>query len=274
MDAAYLKEVKTWRDRLDANMRRENGWLALIGLFWLEEGKNAFGSGADCPVQLPAYAAPALCGYFELSGETVRIRVVERGAVRVNGQDIESIPLLPDVSGTPTRVTVGPLTMVVIQRGSRMGIRLWDNNRPERRTFTGRQWFEPQDKYRIVAHYTPYPNPKPYVIQNTIGDDLTEEAVGEISFELDGHICKLVAFGIPNGGLSIMFRDATNGSATYPAGRYLEAEIPDKDHVMIDFNMAYNPPCAFTDFATCPLPSASNSLPVVIDAGEKYIGHL
>jgi uncharacterized protein (DUF1684 family) len=266
----YFKEINKWRRGLDDALRRENSWLALSGLFWLKEGKNSIGSDPDCNIPLPIDAAPQYAGFVTLEKGCVSLRVSSDIGFKVNGQLIEETVLQPDTSDAPTKLTLDQLTIVAIQRGHQFGIRLWDNTRSKRTNFPGRLWYPINRNYRIWADYVTYDPPKTLSLKTMSGNDQSEPAVGSLAFDIDGNSFELEAFDGPEGGLFVIFTDSTNKDETYPAGRYLTTIKPEQGKVRLDFNRAYNPPCAFTPYATCPLAPPQNHLPVRIPAGERY----
>jgi len=267
---SYIEEIKEWRQSLDDALRRKNSWLALAGLFWLKEGKNSIGSDPDCDILLPTDAAPQLTGFVTLEKDCVSLWVGSEIGFKVNGQLIEETVLHPDTSDAPTTLTLDQLTIVAIQRGHQFGIRLWDNTRSKRTNFPGRLWYPINPNFRIWADYVTYDPPKTMSIETMSGDDQSEPVVGSLAFDIDGNSCKLEAFEGPEGGLFVIFTDPTNKDETYPAGRYLTTMKPAQGKTCLDFNRAYNPPCAFTTHTTCPLAPPQNLLPVRIPAGERY----
>lgn len=267
---SYIEETKKWRQGLDDSLRRENSWLALTGLFWLKEGKNSIGSDPDCDIVLPTEAAPQNAGIITLDRESVLLQAGYEIGFKVDGQLVEETVLQPDTSGSPSMLTFGQLTLVAIQRGQQYGIRLWDNTRSERINFPGRLWYSIKPDYLIMAEYTAYDPYKTMPIASTSGGDQSVSVVGSLIFEISGTNCKLDAFEGPEGGLFVIFTDKTRTDETYPAGRYLTTVKPELGKVRLDFNRTYNPPCAFTAYATCPLAPPQNHLPVWIPAGEQY----
>jgi len=163
--------------------------------------------------------------------------------------------------------------MVLIERGERFGLRVWDKSAPQRTSFAGRQWFEPVDEFRVEAHFQAYEDPKMVEIPNVIGDVQESPMDGCLTFNLQDQECSLDVMSLPDGDYYILFTDTSNGHKTYPSGRFLVTEIAQGDNVVIDFNKAYNPPCAFTEYATCPIPPKENHMPVSVEAGESYKGH-
>jgi uncharacterized protein (DUF1684 family) len=267
---SYVAGVERWRAQKDAELRAEDGWLALIGLFWLEEGSNRFGADAANDIALPGGAAPAHAGSFELHDGIVALRPADGVEMQVNGEPAAAQRLRSD--GRPDVVTLGSLSMQIIQRGARLAVRARDRENPARREFAGRQWYPIDEAYCLEATFIPHAQPAIIPIQ-TILDTIEErESPGALSFTLQGGDYRLDAL-TEGDQLFVIFRDGTSGHTTYPAGRYLKAAMPQDGRVVLDFNQAYSPPCAFTAFATCPLPPPQNRLPLRVEAGELYEHH-
>ncbi len=265
----YQKELLEWQKTLDTNLRKENSWLALAGLFWLEEGENTFGSGDANDIIFPNDTIPEVIGSFLVQDDNVKLEVTSDTLVEVDGIPLKEASLQPDASGAPTKLKLGALSFLLIQREDGFGIRLWDNSRAEREAFPGREWFPAQEEFRIEGVYQRYADEKMVSFERENGADFKAKVEGAVNFSLEGKDFSLLAFEQPEGDLFIIFRDTTNGSETYGSGRYLSVNTPIDGKVIIDFNRAVNPPCAFTNFATCPLPPSQNNLPVPIIAGEK-----
>jgi len=272
-DLAYREEMQKWRDAYEKSLTQENSWLALAGLFWLKEGENRFGTAPGNSIVLPPGSAPAETGTFIFHQGITQIQVSPSVPLRLNGAPVHSLTLVKsDSSGEPDRITLGHLSMIVIQRGTRYGIRLWDNQNPARLSFRGAQWFPLKESYRVTAQFTSYPQPKMIPILNILGDTESTPSPGFATFELAGRKCRLDPV-LEGDQLFFMFKDATSGKTTYPSGRFLYSALPADGKVILDFNQAHNPPCAFTPFATCPLPPKQNHLSVAVEAGELYHGH-
>jgi len=268
----YLRNILQWRREMDTNLRRENDWLAAAGLYWLKKGNNTFGSSRDCDILLPK-PVPRLLGAFEFDGAAVVTLHLDIGqSAEVNGQIIQTSAVLKhDLEDAPSFVKFGDLCLVVIQRAGRVGIRLWDNAREERRSFPPRTWFPVDERYHIPALYTPYPLPAKVKMFNAYGQWEENYMQGYVSFNLEGRTYSLDTSDLNDGGLYIQFQDLTNKEKTYPEGRYHYTEAVQEDgRVFLDFNKAFNPPSAFTEFATCTFPPNQNSLNVSIEAGETY----
>ena len=266
--SAYLDRIAQWRKDQEAALKADGGWLSVAGLYWLKEGQSTIGTGAGNAILLPARSAPMTVGVVTLQLGKVILQVEQGVTATVKGEPVTSLEMRSDRSGMPDRVVIGALTLTVIQRAARIGIRLYDNNARSRREFSGLKWFPVNPAYRIQARFVPYDPPKTVPITNVLGDTTDTACPGYVAFTLNGKECRLDTQG-QGTGLFINFRDLTSGKATYPAGRFLDAPKPENGQVILDFNQAYNPPCAFTTFATCPLPPRQNYLAVSIPAGEK-----
>jgi uncharacterized protein (DUF1684 family) len=271
---AYAQEIEGWRAKRLASLTSETGWLTLIGLFWLKEGKNSFGSAASNDIVVPK--VPARAGEFVLANGVVRFQTPHVNAFTVDDATVSSLELKTDLDDKPTIVRFGSLTFQVIKRDDRIGVRVKDKENPDRANFRGLDYFPTNLKWRIEARFDPHNPPKSVPILNVLNMETDEPSPGAIAFEVEGKTYRLDA--ITERGEThffMIFADHTRGTETYGAGRYLYVDPPDANNrVVIDFNKAFNPPCAFTNFATCPLPPRQNILPVAIEAGEKYTsGH-
>jgi uncharacterized protein (DUF1684 family) len=267
----YFQAIHKWRLEMDANLRRENGWLALAGLFWLKKGFNTFGSSGDCDILLPK-RAPRLLGAFEFDGENITLHVEIGQTGELNGKPIQTAAVLKsDREEPPSFVTFQELQLLVIQRTDNFGVYLWDNQRSLRNEFPPRIWFPIDEKYYVFALYTPYPVPIKVDLPNASGELEKDFMQGYVSFKFGDKSYRLDATELNDGRLYLQFKDLTNGGKTYQSGRYLYTEAVTEDgEVFLDFNKAYNPPSAFTDSATCTFGSKQNRLKVSIEAGEMY----
>jgi hypothetical protein len=273
-DAAWRQEVETFRKERVENLKKEDGWFSLVGLFWLDEGENAFGSDPGGKVILPEGKAPKLAGTLVRKGEAVELHAAPDAKITSDGKPVTTLALASDASGKPTIVEMGTLNFFVIQRGDRVGVRVKDKQSAALAAFHGLDTYPIQSAWRIDARFEPYNPPKPVKIPNILGQVIDDSSPGAIVFDWQGKTYRLDALGSSEEGLSLIFADETNGKETYGAGRFLETGPPKDGKVVIDFNLAYNPPCAFTAFATCPLPPAQNKLALRVEAGEKkYAGH-
>jgi hypothetical protein len=258
---SYRGQIEEWQRQREAALKADGGWLTVTGLFWLHEGANTFGAGPSHDIELPAEPALKSGGTFDLHNGKVVMRM-----------DGRTRDLRPDTGGQPDIVTLGSLSMFVIERGGRYGIRLKDRNSRLRKEFTGLHYFPVNPAYRITARLVP--DPKKIPIPNILGQVQDTPSPGYVEFELHGRKLRLTPVEEAPNELSFIFRDLTSGKETYGSGRFLDTELGKDGEVVLDFNRAYNPPCAFTPYATCPLPPKENRLPARIEAGElKYGSH-
>ncbi len=274
--AAHKDEIQKWQQSRLASLTKEDGWLTLVGLFWLNEGENKFGSDPRNPVVLPRYKAPRLAGSLWL--ENGRVRLATRPGVEIttNGNPVTELDLKDDNEDDgPTILKLGSLLMNVVKRGDRLGVRVKDTESPTRSEFKGLDYFPIDAKWRLEARFEPYQPAKKIPITNVLGMTDDETSPGALAFDVGGRIYRIDPI-LEKGetDLFVMIADETTGKETYGAGRYLYVSPPDAaGKVVVDFNKAYSPPCAFTNFATCPLPPRQNRLPFRIEAGEKkYAG--
>jgi len=261
----YVAKVQAFRKEAETELTRENGWLSVVGLCWIQDGQT-IGMTVDAkghPVIPCPPSKPSTCG-FTRNGDRITLTVSQSKRVVLDGKPVEPGTMPMEGGG----VSVGPITMTVIRRGSRIGIRVFDNKSKAREEFRGRKWFAVDPAYRISAKYVAYETPRTMPITNVLGDTQPVPNPGYVEFSLHGQKCRLEAEG-QGEGLFFNFSDKTSGRSTYPAGRFLDAPKPESGMVTLDFNQATNPPCAFTAFATCPLPPSGNALPVDVKAGEK-----
>ena len=266
----YSSTIEQWRVQHETSLKTEDGWLAVSGLFWLKEGANPAGSSASDAIVLPR--GPAKVGVFDFRSGSVAFKAESGVDVLVNGKVARfANALKSDANGSPDFVQVAGLTMMVIQRGNRYGVRLRDPASQARREFGGLRWFPVNDKYRVTGRFVAYEKPKMIPITNVLGDTEPEASPGYVEFTLQGQQLRLEPV-TEDGQLFFIFRDLTAGQESYPAGRFLYSPWPKDGKVELDFNKAENPPCAFTAYATCPLPPKQNHLAVRIEAGEKNYG--
>lgn len=269
LQGSFAAEQRQWREQREKELRAEDGWLTVVGLFWLKEGSNSFGTGKSMNIVLPAGTAPENIGTLELANGVVTLKVADGVTVNVGPNAVQTYELRFDGATQPASFLAGSLKLSIIKRGERYGLRVRDKNSAALREFKGLEWFPARESYRVVATFTPYAEPKEMMIMNVLGDELKMKAPGVLSFELNGRTHQLRPVVENDEKLFIIFRDQTAGKTTYGAGRYLYADLPKDGKVVLDFNRAENPPCAFTLYATCPLPPRQNFLPIEINAGER-----
>ena len=266
----YRSRIEQWRIRHEAELKAEDGWLAVAGLFWLKDGANPAGSDSANAVTLPR--GPARAGVFDFRNGAATFHAEPGVTALMNGKAAGSIvQLRSDANGSADQLQIAGLSMSVIERGSRHGIRLKDPASQARRHFTGLHWFPVNQKFRVTARFIAYEQPRMIPITNVLGDTEPEASPGYVEFTLDGQRLRLEPV-TEDQQLFFIFRDLTAGRETYPAGRFLYTSWPKNGEIDLDFNQAENPPCAFTAYATCPLPPKQNHLAVRIEAGELNYG--
>jgi uncharacterized protein len=274
-EAAYKVSVEKWRADREARLKADDGWLAVAGLFWLHDGENKFGSDPLNDIVLPARSSPTEAGTFEFRDGKTTVHVNAGVPVMVEGKRVTSAVLRADSDPAfdekVDQITLGDLTLYVHSSGQRSAVRLIDKNSRLRKDFTGLKWFPIDPSYRVEAKYVAYEKPKTVQVQNMMGDITPTQIPGYVAFQLHGEGLRLDV-EIDQGELSITFRDLTSGKETYGAARFLVADAPKDGRAVLDFNEAYNPPCAYNPYTTCPLPTPENRMRVRIAAGEMTYG--
>ncbi|MCZ6773983.1 MAG: DUF1684 domain-containing protein [Proteobacteria bacterium] len=272
--AAYVAEIEAWRAGRMDRLRADSGYLNLAGLFWLQDGTSSFGSADDNDIQFPAAAAPHV-GEFETTTDGVRMTVAKDADVRFDGAPVESILMHDDTTETPITVTSGRLAWGVVNRQGMIGVRLRDFDHPALEALPPIPHFDVDSGWRLEGELRLFAEPKVMNVGTVIeGLGYNPTSPGRIAFNIGGATYELDAYQSGE-RLFFVFADATSRGDTYPAGRFMYADWPGEDgKTMLDFNKSYNPPCVFGDFATCPVASPRNRLPIRIEAGEKYIPEL
>jgi uncharacterized protein (DUF1684 family) len=266
-DAAYLQSYDKWKIELVDDLKKN--WLSLAGLFWLKPGENTFGSDAGNAVVFPK--GPAHAGVFELQGTDVTVKFSPEAHAVIDGKAATATKLQPDISEKRTTVEMGTLRFYVVVRGQRIGIRLRDVDSEAAKNYRGPLFFPVDLSYRVMATWVPAEGKKTVDVPNVLGDTTPTPVAGTVVFKINGQEVQLTDLGgDPSKGLSFVFNDLTSKTDTYPGGRFLETDPVANGKVVIDFNRAYNPPCAVTPYATCPLAPKENRLAVAVPAGEKY----
>ena len=265
----YGKTIETWRSDRETNLKKEGGWLTLAGLFWLKDGVNTVGAGAQFDVRLTDNFKQGKFGEIDFKNGAAKLTVAGGVGATSDGKPVSMIDLVSDEGGKPTEIRVGSQMFYLIRREERFGIRLKDNESQARQAFKGLNWFPVDESYRVRARLEPYPEPKEVKIPNVLGGHFKMKSPGVLRFALQGQEHSLHPVLNDDGSLFLIFRDASNSSDTYLAGRFLDADKPVDGQTTLDFNKAENPPCAFSPYATCPLPPERNELTIAIKAGEK-----
>ena len=275
---SWQRDLQAWREKRAANLQTPEGWLSLIGLEWLKEGDNSFGSAADNKIQIAK--APAHLGVVRLErGGALRLLAPSGGFPKellVDGHAAQEQALLADDSPDRSKLSLGGVTIIVINRDGRYGLRIKDAQAPTRVGFHGLHWYPPNGAYRVRAKWIPYNPFKMIDIPTILGTVSKLPAPGVAEFTIDGQVSRLepVLEEPESQELFFILRDTTSKTSTYGAGRFLYTELPDHGlsqpgELWLDFNQLVNPPCAFTPYATCPLPPTQNRLRVAIAAGEQ-----
>ncbi|MBL8441272.1 MAG: DUF1684 domain-containing protein [Betaproteobacteria bacterium] len=252
-----MRRFAAWRKARIAELAGPESWLGLVGLHPIEPGINPVGRGADCTVALPG--GPARAGELVWAGDTLEWHPAGG----------EPLMLASDRQGKPTVVELGPLAFFVIDRDGRLAVRVRDREWASKTTFVAPECFPYQMSWRVNAAWQRLDSPVTMEVPNVSGDLREVQVDHRAVFEVDGEPLSLLPVSVENEKAFFVFRDRSSGRETYGAGRFLKAPIGSDGKVVLDFNRAYSPPCAFTPFATCPLPPPENWLPVAVTAGEK-----
>ncbi len=269
-DADHAKSVEAWRARVDKSLRADNGWLTLAGRYVMKPGANTFGTGEKNDIVFPKGLGPERIGVIDVAPGKVVMKLEPGVTMTKDGEAFTEREM-----GTRTaqrdRVALGRATMHVIEREGRYILRLADNESTVRSGFEGRVWYDVDQAYLVPAKFVPYPPGRKVPIVNVLDEFSDEPSPGYVEFRLRGRTHRLDVVG-DDAGLFMIFRDDTAGKSTYKPGRFLYVEKKPKPNEIfkLDLNRAYNPPCAFSAFTTCPLPPEQNILKVKVEAGEKY----
>lgn len=268
--AAYRAGFRKWQQGQIKDLK--DNWLPLVGLFWLKEGDSSFGSDRHAAISISrSYLLPQE-GDFHLDSDDVWFHANKGSHVRLQNIAFDEARLTTSPPGPPSVLVAGNLRMFVIRRGRRFGVRVKDLESPAVRKFKGFKWYPLDKRYVVTAEFVPG-NGRTMAVPDVIGDTLQVPVVGAVRFRLNGQELSLDAMDGGDGALFLVFSDLTKKKDTYPGGRFMDVAAPKDGRVVLDFNKAYSPPCAFTPYATCPLPPKENQLQVEIPAGEKYAGH-
>ncbi|KAA6460853.1 DUF1684 domain-containing protein [Acidobacteria bacterium AB60] len=276
-ETAWRNKIQDWRAQREKEIAAPDGWLSLIALDWLKPGVNSFGSAPDNLVRIYA-KAPEHMGLLTVSGKTVQLLAPSGGFpsdLLLDGKPVREGTLSAD-EASPSTLSWHGLNVIVLPRGSRYALRVKDADAPARAQFHGLNWYAPDLHFAVEARWLPYNPPHTLKIATVIGTTLDLPAPGIAEFSLNGKTLRLepVLESPQDKTLFFILRDQTSQSTTYQAGRFLRAAFPDHGlnapgTLVLDFNQLYNPPCAYTPYATCPLPPDQNRLPIALEAGEQ-----
>lgn len=269
LPADYHEQVEAFRQERAHEIIGPTGWAALVGLHWLTPGVQTVGAAAENDVRLTGPSAPASLGTLTVTREMATLTASKGVQLRRGGQVVTSVELwVPNTS--KDHVAVGDMTLTLIRRGDRLALRVWDAKAPSLLSLTGLQWRPIDDAWRVQGRFEAHPPGRTMRILNVLDELIDMANPGVVIFSVGGEEYRLEALleSADAKELFFLFRDGTSGKTTYGAGRYLYAPLPKDGRVILDFNQAKNPPCTFTDFATCPLPPKGNILSLAVNAGE------
>lgn len=270
-DMEYETSIENWHQLRIDSLKGETGFLNLAGLFWLEEGVNTFGSDSSNDFNFTSVSSPIL-GNFILRESLVYL--VPNNKIKIESKLVEDTTLVFGKEAAKN-MRHKSLSWNIIERGGNIGVRLRDFNHPLINEFDLIDYFETDPIWKVEAQWKAYKEPKIVSFSNVIGMSIDYPVYGSFDFKIEGEEYSLEPMGEAYANeYFVMFYDNTSGDSTYGSGRYIYVDEPDNTgHTIIDFNKAYNPPCAFTEFATCLFPHKQNRLPIFIKAGEKYSAH-
>lgn len=275
---SYVDGIREWQSEREASLRSRDGWLSIAGFSWLEPGETTLGGGDSDGILLPDESLPAAVAAIDVKAAedrlSVSLRALIDGAVRIDDQPLpigEVVPLQSDASGAATRFGIGRLTAWLIERGGKPALRLKDPESPLFDQLEGLEFFPPDDAWVLEGRYERFEQPVKMEVPSVLGYVDTTSCYGEVAFEWNGerHTLWPMTDSPEDRELFLVFADGTSGTETYGAGRFLAATVEEDGSVRIDFNRAYNPPCAYNPFTTCPLPPKQNDLPFSVVAGER-----
>ncbi len=272
-DSDHVAEVEAWRAERYRRLRQPMSWLTLVGLEWLRDGDNRVGTGPNVEVRLPS--GPPLAGRITLEDGRATATGEPGSGLTHDGQPVAGLELVSDLDAPedpgPTLLELGSLRMCLVRRVDRFGLRIWDTDAPALRAFDGIAHYPVDPAWRVVARFQPAATGETFALPDVLGEVEDEPLPGTVVFGIDGTEHRIKAIDAGEGRLWLVFGDATNGETTYGGGRFVYTDPPAADGtVTVDFNRAYNPPCVFSPYATCPLPPAENVLPIRIEAGERW----
>ena len=269
---AYVADIESWQERRIAGLKKN--WLSLAGLFLLEEGENTFGADPGCDIVFPNPNTPELIGKFILNNGKVSMKINPGIEVYNEEEQVQELEMVNDNAGDPTVLQLGTLTWYIIKRVDNIYVRLRDSDNPAIEQLTSIEMYPLDTLWRLSAYYEPHMTPKIIETTTTHGDPSRITSSGAVGFRINGDYYRLDVWALGDSDrFQTIFADGTSGITTYGAGRFVIVEQSDIGNgYIIDFNKAYNPPCAFTEFATCPLPPPQNRLPIRVTAGEKFSG--
>lgn len=271
---SYMEEIEEWHEARINRLRQPIGWLSLVGLIWIEEGKStSFGGSADHRIQFPP-EAPSEIGWVLLTGDSVRLMFQDQVTVQYNDAVVHEVNISRSEIEQSGMLTCGRFRWMLLERGGKIGFRIWDTEKPILQTFESIPHYPIDSSWRLTASFVPADSSEELEMDNVLGMKIKIQPTGYIHFEKENQRFQLQTLPGTDSTYFVIFSDETSGIDTYGGGRYVY--IPKEDlngQTEIDFNKSYNPPCLFTDFATCLLPSRDNHLHIKIEAGELAGDH-
>jgi len=273
-DPNYVKEINEWDAKRVNRLKADDGWLNLVGRFWLEKGESSFGTSKDNDIVVESSKLPKHIGSFLFVDSTVTFRAKDDVEVLLDGKPVKEIVLVDDQKKDMTVLQIGTIKFNLIIRDTLYGIRFRDLNSDLVKNFKGVERFPIDESWKITAKFEAYNPVKEIDVPNVLGQISKEKCPGAVVFERDGKTHRIDAVDEGGARLFLIIADQTSGEETYGGGRFMYVDKPDSTvTILLDFNKAYNPPCVFTKYATCPLPPLQNYLKIRIEAGEKVYGH-
>lgn len=267
----YETEIMKWRSDRIQNLTRPISWSSLVGLSWLDEGENLLGSSKAANIRFPK-SAPDVFGKIQYKDGNVTFQGMDGYPVQIKDSLVTEVSMISDLDRGSQRLNHESYYFTLINRNDKLGIRIWDTLHHERQDLKSLDYYPIDPSMKVEATFTKYDQPKKVKMQNVLGMDVEQEIEGYLTFQLNGKDYKIEPLGMEY--LFLIFADETTGGDTYGGGRYLYAKGPDENgKTIIDFNKAHTPPCGFTSYATCLLPSKENTMDIEVLAGEKYSGH-
>ena len=270
-EAEYAEEVNEWHQLRIDNLLGPEDWLKLAGLYKLEEGTQSFGSDSTNDLVFPPKAPPSI-GTITKEDTAITVQIDDDVLVTHDQDTVSKVTMIPGNARSGTVLKQGSLIWYLLDRRGDYYIRLIDEQHPNLASFDGIERFPIDQKWKVKAEFKPFDDPKPITVPDVLNEGMSDTLYGMLEFSIEGEEYSLAPLNHPekDDKFFIIFGDKTNGESTYGGGRYIYIPTPDENNTTyIDFNKSYNPPCVFTNFATCPLPPSQNRLPIAIPAGEK-----
>lgn len=269
----YVNQIKAWDQKRIERLKDDDGWLNLVGRFWLKKGESTFGSAKDNDIVIESNKLPEHTGKFVFKDTVVTFIANDGVSVLLNGNPIKNIVMIDDQKKNMTVLQIGSIKFNLIVRDTLYGIRFRDINSDLVKNFKGIERFPIDESWKIKAKFEPYAPPKEISVPNVLGQISKEKSPGAVVFTRGGKTYKIDAVDEGGDKLFLIIADETSGEETYGGGRFMYVNKPDSTgNIELDFNKAFNPPCVFTKYATCPLPPEQNYLKLRIEAGEKMYG--